>query len=428
MTRKKTNKNANAANVNNVETLSKKVDRLLSRIPRGTFATVGGILGGPGGAAIGKGVSTLTGYGDYAVTHNSLANKTVIGEMADQVPVFRQQGADTRIRHCEFVADVVAPATPGNFSVTTYSIDPTDPIAFPWLHTVARKYQRYKVRGMVIGYRSTSTDYNNSGVVAIAVNYDPSEEPYFSMEGLLNTKFAVSTKPSCSMIAPVECDPARSPTDGYYVKHATSGDVTDATVRQTTLGKINVATTGLTLPAGTALGQLYISYDLELLYPYLHEMQVVSTGMFSGAVTYTDQAHVNAYVDGGARGIVSGYGSGGSASVQVKRLNDPTSLFPWVALVFPPGKYIVSWLDSSWTDGTSERGVGTATPSAVPGSSITVDSSTVGTVGGATRAIYELTVVNGDEASRTITPHVQTGRTSVGSTNAVTMGLFVQRL
>jgi hypothetical protein len=428
MTRKKTNKNANAANANNVDTLSKKVDRLLSRIPRGTFTTVGGILGGPGGAAIGKGISTLTGYGDYAVTHNSLANKTVIGEMADQVPVFRQQGADTRIRHCEFVADVVAPATPGNFSVTTYSIDPTDPIAFPWLHTVARKYQRYKVRGMVIGYRSTSTDYNNSGVVAIAVNYDPSEEPYYSMEGLLNTKFAVSTKPSCSMIAPVECDPARSPMDGYYVKHATSNDITDATVRQTTLGKINVATTGLTLPAGTALGQLYISYDLELLYPYLHEMQIMPSGMFAGAVDYTAQSNVSAYVDAGAQGIVSGYGTGSTGDVQVKRLNDPTSIFPWVALVFPPGRYTVDWLDSTWTDGASERGVGTPTASAVPGSSITIESSSVNNTGGSTRAFYELTVGPGDEASRTITPHVQTGRSSVGGSNVVTIGLFVNRL
>jgi len=63
--------------------MAKKLDQLLSRIPRGTFATVGGALGGPSGAMIGKGISTLTGYGDYNVRTNSLMNRTVIGDLWD---------------------------------------------------------------------------------------------------------------------------------------------------------------------------------------------------------------------------------------------------------------------------------------------------------------------------------------------------------
>merc|ERR1712127_411581 len=222
------------------------------------------------GAMVGRGVSAITGYGDYTVKANSSSNSTMIGEMADQVPVFKQQGADIRVRHCEFVTDLVVPANKSAFTSNTFDIDPTSTETFPWLASVTSKYQKFKVKGMVIGYRSTSTDYNNSGVVAIAVNYDPAETAYASMTDLLNSKFAVSTKPSNSMLAPVECDPSRSPTDGYYVKHVTSTDVTDASIRQTVMGKINIATSGLTLDPGATIGQVYVSYDIEFLYPYMH--------------------------------------------------------------------------------------------------------------------------------------------------------------
>jgi hypothetical protein len=269
--------------------LAAKLDRLLSRIPKGTFATVGGLLG-PKGAAAGHALSTITGYGDYTVTKNSLMNQTVVGEMADQVPVFKNQGADTRVKHCEFVMDLKVPSTGPTYSVTALPIDPTDTNTFPWLASVAKKYQKYKVKGMVIGYRSTSTDYNNSGVVAIAVNYDPAERAYASMDTILNTKFAVSTKPSNSMLAPVECDPARSPQDGYYMKHTTSYDVTDATIRQTQMGTINVATQGLSLPAGTTIGQLYVSYDIEMLYPYMSESAASTTSGVLGVVNFAGQS------------------------------------------------------------------------------------------------------------------------------------------
>lgn len=406
--------------------LVKKMDQLLSRIPKGTFATVGGALGGPTGAMIGKGISTITGYGDYTVSHNSLMNKTVIGEMADQVPVFRQQGADTRVKHCEFVADIVAPDTPADYNVVTFNVDPTDSETFPWLSAVARKYQRYKVKGMVIGYRSTSTDYNNSGVVAITVNYDPAETQFDTMEGLLNTKFAVSTKPSCSMIAPVECDPARSPMDGYYIKHLTSGDNTDATFRQTMLGKINVATTGLTLPAGTTLGQLYISYDIELLYPYLHALSV-NYGIYSGPTGRNNQTQIDNDIRVGGVGFIKGYGEASVNEVAVKWIGDADSPGAWCALVFPPGKYRVLTLDSTWKDASSSIDVGSQL-SASAGASILFEQNATATDGGTTYGNYIINVSAGHESDRTLTYGQQESRATTGSPGYVTQAFSIIRL
>jgi hypothetical protein len=409
--------------------LAAKLDRLLSRIPKGTFATVGGLLG-PKGAAAGHALSTITGYGDYTVTKNSLMNQTVVGEMADQVPVFKNQGADTRVKHCEFVMDLKVPSTGPTYSVTALPIDPTDINTFPWLASVAKKYQKYKVKGMVIGYRSTSTDYNNSGVVAIAVNYDPAERAYASMDTILNTKFAVSTKPSNSMLAPVECDPARSPQDGYYMKHTTSYDVTDATIRQTRMGTINVATQGLSLPAGTTIGPLYVSYDIEMLYPYMSEAAVSTTSGISGVVNFSSQAGLDGSL-AQAYGDLVGYGNMSGAQIGMKWLTTPTSSgSPWYQLVFPPGRYRLATLDSNWaTSGASVNGGASAGPLS-HGSAVTITQVGVESMVGYTASSYgyEFTVADGLETDRVVTPALAANRTQTGSVTYIVVGITIEKI
>lgn len=245
------------------KSLIKRMDTLLSRIPKGTAAALGGALGGPKGAAIGSAIAKITGYGDYLVQQNSISTKGVSGvEGTDIVPSFSTSGVNTRVTHREFVGNITSPGA--EFTNVTYPINAANPSVFPWLSALARKYQRYKVHGMVFYFKSTSTDYNNSGTIAACVNYDAAEVAYKSMSEILNAKFAVSCKPSLHMAVPVECDPKEQPTQGYYVEH---GDTMSRDARFTSMGKLNLATEGLTLPAGTVIGQLWVAFDIELLYP-----------------------------------------------------------------------------------------------------------------------------------------------------------------
>lgn len=401
--------------------LAKKMDQLMSRIPRGTFASVGGALGGPAGAMVGRGMSAITGYGDYTVKANSLSNSTMIGEMADQVPVFKQQGADIRVRHCEFVTDLVVPADKSAFNSNTFDIDPTSTATFPWLASVASKYQKFKVKGMVIGYRSTSTDYNNSGVVAIAVNYDPAETPYASMTDLLNSKFAVSTKPSNSMLAPVECDPGRSPTDGYYVKHVTSTDVSEASIRQTVMGKINIATSGLTLDPGATIGQVYVSYDIEFLYPYMHVETVpppppVPANRFGGIATampITNQAAMGLKIDQFGYGNIAGWTATPDAQdVLLRWIGNPGQVSSWLEVIMPEGRYEVTTVDAGLYQVILTTGIflqGTPRVASF-GPAITVESNLENTNGSVSYGRYTLVVGPGSEVERTWTPYVQHSR------------------
>ena len=423
--------------------LSTKLDRLLSKIPKGSLATVGGVLGGAPGAMAGKGLSKITGYGDYVVSNNTLMGNTVVGEMADQVPIFRNQGADTRVKHCEFVMNLTVPSSGAGYNVTRLPLDPINATTFPWLSSVAKKYQRYKVKGMVIGYRSTSTDYNNSGVVAVVVNYDPSEQTYVSMEGLLNSKFAVSTKPSNSMLAPVECDPGRSPMDGYYIKHVTSTDVTDATLRQTQMGTINIATQGLTLPAGSTIGQVYVSYDIELMYPYMTSIDKpcpppVVSGVL-GAANYSSQEGLDVLARDRGFGNFVGYGdlTDPNRQIALKLSGSPTASSPlgggdgWLGLVLPTGTYRIHVADNNWKAnfGTESLSGGSQT-SPTPGSSVSVINSgiTAFGMGGSTMVGEVVAVRQGEEEDRTYFPAQARARTLNGALTFVSTSIFIEHL
>lgn len=265
------------------KSLIRRMDTLLSRIPKGTAAMLGGALGGPQGAAIGGAIAKITGYGDYLVQQNTISTKGVSGvEGTDIVPSFSTTGVNTRVTHREFVGNVLSPGA--GFANVSYPINASNSVVFPWLSSIARKYQRYKVHGMVFYYKSTSTDYNNSGTVAACVNYDAAELPYKSMSEILNAKFAVSCKPSLHMSVPVECDPKEQPTQGYYIEH---GDTTSRDARFTTMGKLNLATEGLTLPAGTVIGQLWIAFDVELMYPSISVAEADASVSRMGALSVT---------------------------------------------------------------------------------------------------------------------------------------------
>nr|WRQ64833.1 structural protein [Sobelivirales sp.] len=249
-----------------IKSLGQRIDSVAKKIPRGTFRAVGAALGGPKGALIGEAISTVSGYGSYSVDHNSLMTNTQIGAVAENIPSFSKGKHGSVITHREFIRNVVAPANPLLFDnqATRLGIDNTT--VFPWLARLSTRYQRYKVKGMVFQYRSTSTDYNNSGTVAIAVNYNATERAYSSMAAVLNSQFACSSKPSVSFYAPVECDPKSQP-DGYYIRHEDEiNGFTD--VRLSSIGVLNVVTNGLSLPAGTVLGELWVTYEVELFNPY----------------------------------------------------------------------------------------------------------------------------------------------------------------
>lgn len=262
-----------------------KMIALLERLPKGTFArgggALGGMLAGPKGAAlgtaIGSGISTITGYGDYTVRMNSILKSGFSSDSerspVDDLPQFTRGAHTVNVKHREYFGDLLVPDVPSQFNNTAYTIQPSNSSLFPWLARIARQYQQYRIRGMVVEFKSNTTDYAAAGPlgsVGIATNYNVVDAKFDSLVEFQNSEFAVVSKPSKNILHAIECSPAIGRGEWLYVKDLSNEDpgMTQDS-RFNDFGLLQVCTSGLPGTAGQTLGQLWVSYDIEFAKPIL---------------------------------------------------------------------------------------------------------------------------------------------------------------
>lgn len=221
----------------------------------GIGTDVGGALGTLGSALIDK----ITGKGAYNISKNSIL------EPGYAQPSFGEESI--RVRHTEFVENVDATTT---FTNRTYPLNPGIASVFPWLSAIARNYEQYRVNGMIIQYKSTTSDAIASatalgfGQVIMATNYDASAAGFESQEQMLNYMFSNSGKPSIDILHAIECEPTDTPYKLHYVR---SGAIpTNADAKLYDHGIFQLATTGMQA-AYSGMGQLFISYDISFFKP-----------------------------------------------------------------------------------------------------------------------------------------------------------------
>lgn len=260
----------------NMRGMAKKLDQALSAIPKGTFARQGARMGakyGPLGALAGKGLgaglAAVTGYGNYSVRANSLSK---VSTSVDMIPQFVKNDHSIRVVHREFIKDLVVPTNPTQFNLQSFLINPANSTLFPWLATMARQYSQYKIHGMVFAFKTMSSDITAGGAlgtVIMATNYNSIDRAFATKIEMENSEFAVSTKPSMSLIHAIECDPKYSGLDVLYVRDP-SYETSDTNDRRFyDYGRFQVATTGLPGNVNNVMGELWVSYDIEFMKPVL---------------------------------------------------------------------------------------------------------------------------------------------------------------
>lgn len=260
-------------------------------IPKGTFAKSGGSIGGSLGkfagsalglgklgtgvgqalgGLLGNGLSKLVGFGDYRVESNSLYKEGGKVPIGDTIPAFGVRGHAVTVKHCEYVTDIVVPAVPADFSLTSYRINPGNSAMFPWLASVATNFQQFRIVGMVIEFRSLSGDVSAGGAlgsVSLATDYNALAPDFVDKLHMENSEYAVSTKPSQSQFHTIECARNATANELLYVRNNTSSSTVSQDPRLYDLGIFQLATKGLPGSAGEVLGELWVSYDVELLKP-----------------------------------------------------------------------------------------------------------------------------------------------------------------
>jgi len=159
--------------------------------------------------------------------------------------------------------------------------------SFPWLAQLAANYQEYSMKGVVYHYVPTSgasvASTNTAlGSVMISTNYRATAPAYSNKQQMLNDFFASDARPTEPFCHPIECDPKENPYNVQYVR--TAGVPAGEDQKTYDLGVVTVATQGCPA-AGNVLGELWVTYEIELRKPKL-----TSTGLPFGGYYKADRA------------------------------------------------------------------------------------------------------------------------------------------
>jgi hypothetical protein len=217
------------------------------------------------GMAAGNGISKVFGLGAYRISKNSLYDSST----GQQVPFMHSTNESLVFRHREYIRDISSSVA---FTNSTFTINPGDPLTFPYLSNMAACFQEYKFRGLVFSYKSTSavsiTNGTNTsmGTVSMMAQYKADASAPTNKQEMLNSMWAVDGRPSECIILPIECAPKENPIAIQYIRN---GPVT-GDVKMYDLATVHVATNGMA--AANPIGELWVSYEVEFFKPRLPEV------------------------------------------------------------------------------------------------------------------------------------------------------------
>lgn len=214
----------------------------------------------------------IMGYGAY----RQAAGSTI---RTKSVPQVQNTGIGVIVRHREFIADVPSAI---NFASLTLPLNPGLQTTFPWLSKVAQCFEEWLPRGIVVQYQTTSSDTLIAanpalGSVVIATQYNSANPDFTNKSQMENYDKSVSCKPSRSMMHQVETARRQTVMDEMYIRTGPAPAGTD--IRMYDLGKTQIASVG-SQTDGSAIGEVWISYEIELRKPKIPTDPIVAAAHF----------------------------------------------------------------------------------------------------------------------------------------------------
>lgn len=230
-----------------------------------------------GTKALMHGISLLTGFGDYNVTTNSLLANATEGANGNVVPILKNGKDHNRISHREYLGDIESSV---DFAVNRFVVNPGLLQTFPWMGVIAQQYSKYVMRGAVFEFVSLTSPIGTTqpylGYIAMGSQYNAVDPPFFDKKSMENSEYASSSKPSENLVHPIECARSSLGTDMLYVR---TGAAQEGDPRLYDLCNFTIATGGQEV-AGRKMGELWITYDLELYFPKYSTSRTIFTSYY----------------------------------------------------------------------------------------------------------------------------------------------------
>lgn len=338
-------------------------DAVKKNVPVGTFSRIGSAFGkavgtpallGQAGSQVGSGLgsmfSKLVGFGDYNVVANSLAQTGHKLNMGQPVAAFGNISNGTVVQHREYIQDVLGTGSTA-FSISAFSINPGLNVTFPWLSFLAANYEQYEIRGMVFEYKSLCSDQTAGtasalGSVILATDYDSIDANYASKAEMEQSQYCTSGKPSSDIIHPIECAPNRTSIPINYIRSTAQPANTD--IRLYDLGKLQIALSGIpaaTAPAGSLLGELWVTYEIVLYKPQVSNVSFFyQADHFNIGTTWSTPANLGGFGTTQAIAVAKTAEVGSNLGWTITNVNELTC-----PRTLPIGRYmlVLKWVGAS---------------------------------------------------------------------------------
>lgn len=191
----------------------------------------------------------------------------------------------TIIRHREFIGNIQGSTA---YEINTWNVNPGDESTFPWLSAISSNYEKYRPIGIIFEFKSTSANALNSintalGTVMMCPRYNAVSQstPQSKME-MLQIENCVSVCPAESAMCGIECAKNYNPLGVLY--NRTGGVVPTGSEQLYDFCDFYLATEGM--QAIAVIGELWVTYEIELLTPILGAGQVgYDINLFHGGGT-----------------------------------------------------------------------------------------------------------------------------------------------
>lgn len=192
-----------------------------------------------------------------------------------QLTFLNSRSGDTLVRHSEYLADVAGSVA---FAATQLEINPGRSEMFPWLNAIARRFESYRFRKLHFRFESQAPT-SATGTVILAVDYDAADAAPVDKVSAMSYRGSTRCAPWESMVHASQASDLHKLASNYV-----RGDLTLAAnldVKTYDIGNLFICTQG---QAGTtAVGELYVDYEVELLTPQLSPSDVPASKVTGSA-------------------------------------------------------------------------------------------------------------------------------------------------
>jgi hypothetical protein len=172
------------------------------------------------------------------------------------------------VSESEFVAAVTVANQP-NFNVTSYGINPGNSTLFPWLSTIASRFEKYTFTRLNFIYKKEVSEFataGQTGKVIMSVDFDASDPPPGTKQQMEDTVPHSDAMPSQSFALNLQSkDLANPATIARYVRIAGLPGGSD--IKTYDVGNFNIATQGIL--ANNEVGELHVNYTVKFEKPVL---------------------------------------------------------------------------------------------------------------------------------------------------------------